>query len=203
MNTRLQGHLKTIGSIVTRFARVRRAPRYPDGERESDVEHSFHLAFSATELATELYPELDLGLVTQFSLVHDLPEVYAGDMWTFNATTEDLAKKKISEDKATERLLKELPPHLAQLLERYEQQVEPEARFVRLVDKFMPAIINMGSGSASTMLKDHGVESLEYFQQKRIAHTEKLRTMIPEFEKVHLLMAEVWKTENEHFFKRV
>lgn len=200
--TLLRDQMLLLGRIVTGFSRVRRAPRYPDGERESDVEHSFHLALSATELAADLYPDLDIGLVSQFSLVHDLPEFYAGDMWTFNTTPEDLVRKKEAEERATHRLLQELPPHTAQLLKRYEEQVEPEARFVRLVDKFMPAIVNMRSQGASTMLQDHGVESLKHIKGKRTEHADALRTMIPEYDDIHALIAAVWEAENEYFFSK-
>ena len=36
-----------LGRIATRFARVERAPRMPDGRRETDVEHSFCAGWQA------------------------------------------------------------------------------------------------------------------------------------------------------------
>ena len=120
-------YMLVIGKLVIDFARVTRAPRLPDGARETDVEHSFHLGLSATELAGTYFPDLDAGLVAQFSLVHDLPEVYVGDVWTFGISPEDRAKKEQDEKQATLRLLKELPPNTANLLERYEKQIEKEA----------------------------------------------------------------------------
>jgi hypothetical protein len=41
----------SLGKVAMEFARVRRVPRYGDGERESDVEHSYMLALIAPELA--------------------------------------------------------------------------------------------------------------------------------------------------------
>lgn len=67
-------YMLLLGALSVAFSDVERAPRYPNGKRESDVEHSFHLAVSAVELAADFYPELDVGLVSQFSLVHDIPE---------------------------------------------------------------------------------------------------------------------------------
>jgi len=103
-----------IGELVTKFSRISRAPRMPDGTRESDVEHSVHLALSATELAATYFPELDAGLVGQFSVVHDLPEVYVGDVWTFGISQADRTKKEENERIATQRLVHELPPYTAQ-----------------------------------------------------------------------------------------
>ena len=149
-----------------------------------------------------MYPELDIGLVAQFSLVHDLPEIYAGDVRTFNASDDDLRKKRAAEAEATEKLLKELPPYLAGLLERYEKQVEPEARLVRLVDKFMPAVVNLGSGSASTMLEDYDINTMGQLREKRVEHAIRLKEMIPEFQDVHKLMGQIWESENEYLFNQ-
>lgn len=195
-----QNYLLSLGDVSTRFARVERAPRYTDGRRESDVEHSFHLALSATELAAHLYPKLDQGLVAQFSLVHDLPEVYAGDVWTVHITDEELAKKHAAEAEAAARLMKELPPHLADLLERYEKQEEPEARFVRFVDKIVPAIINIVADEASTFSVDHKIGSPQDYKKARAGHLERIRIMFPEYAELEPLVLAIWDTHTERMF---
>jgi putative hydrolase of HD superfamily len=193
-------YLLALGNVSVRFAQVERAPRYPDGDRETDVEHSFHLALSAIELAANYYPELDTGLITQFSLVHDLPELYTGDVWTFNISDEDRAKKELTEKAAIDQLLDELPPHVAQLLERYEAQQEPEARFVRFVDKILPAIINIMAGDANTFKEDYGINTVEQLNAGREARTAKLQAMFPEFQFIHLVRDLISKTSAEHVF---
>lgn len=194
-------YLLDLGKLNVRFANVERAPRYPSGDRENDVEHSFHLALSAVELAADYYPELDVGLVAQYSLVHDLPESYTGDVWTFGISDEDRTKKELAEGKATERLLHELPPHIAQLLKRYEEQTEPEARFVRFVDKLMPAIINIMAGEANSFIEDHGINSIEELYAGHEARAEKLQKMFPEFQFIHMVRELISKTSAEHVFK--
>ena len=177
-----------------------RAPRYPDGHRENDAEHSFHLSLSAVELAADFYPELDVGLVAQFSTVHDLPEVYAGDVRTFKITDEQRQQKKLAEAAAMKRLVKELPPYTVQLLKRYEKQVEPEARFVRFVDKLLPAIINISSGDANSFRSDYNMMSLEELNQMRAMHLQQLEAMFPDFPAVHLLCQLLWKTAADSEF---
>lgn len=193
-------YLLALGDLTTRFAKVERAPRYPSGDRENDLEHSYHLAVSATELAADYYPELDAGLVAQFSLVHDLPESYAGDTWTLDISDEDRAKKESAEAKATTKLLKELPPHTAELLKRYEQQIEPEARFVRLVDKLTPTIINILTGEASTFQEDHGITSVEDLIAGHELNKERLQKMFPEFQFIHSVRELISNTSAEHIF---
>jgi len=181
-------YLLLIGDIVTKFARVTRAPRLPDGARESDVEHSFHLALSATELAATYFPHLDVGLVAQFSLVHDLPEVYAGDVWTFGISDEDRKKKEAAEHEATLRLEKELPPYMAQLLIRYESQEEEEAVFVRFVDKLLPAIINYWSKDAGTFLDDYDGHDRVKLHQRTQRWIMELEQRFPEYPFLHRVL---------------
>lgn len=73
-----------LGGFAMRFSHVERTPRYDDGRRENDVEHSFMLSLVATEIAHRFYPDqLDSGLVAQLSNVHDLPEIIVNDTATF------------------------------------------------------------------------------------------------------------------------
>jgi 5'-deoxynucleotidase YfbR-like HD superfamily hydrolase len=169
----------------------------PDGTRESDVEHSYHLALSATELAATYFPELDVGLVTQYSLVHDLPELYAGDVWTFGINQEDRDKKEADEAAATERLLKELPPHTAQLLKRYESQSDQEALFVRFVDKMLPAVINYWAKDASTFKIDYNAHDREELHRRTQLWIHELKTRFPEYPFLHHLLERLDETSED------
>jgi putative hydrolase of HD superfamily len=195
-------YLLELGKLTVRFAEIERQPRYPDGNRENDAEHSFHLTLSAVELAADYYPELDLGLVAQYSIVHDLPESYSGDVWTYGISDEDRDKKESAEKTATKRLLKELPPHTAQLLKRYEKQTEPEAKFVRFVDKLLPAVINIMAGDANTFKEDFGFTNIKELEPGHIKRTAKYLEMFPEFEFIHMVRELVSKTSTEHIFKK-
>lgn len=195
-------YLLALGDLCVRFTEVKRAPRYPNGNRESDVEHSFHLALSAAELAADYYPKLDTGLIAQFSLLHDLPELYSGDVWTINISDADRQNKESAERKATEKLMDELPPHTAELLLRYENQQEPEARFVRFIDKLLPDIIIIVARAASTFKEDHGISDAESLNVISEAFAIKLKSMFPEFEFIHLIRDQVSKTSSDHLFTK-
>lgn len=151
-------------------------------------------------MAAQYCPGLDAGLVAQFSLVHDLQEIYKGDIWTFDISQEDLEIKRAAEKEAVARLLSELPSYTAELLARYEEQVEPEARFVRCVDKLMPAIIMIHSGEASTFKEDYGIKSADDILKNRKTRTDRLRNMYPEFDFIHILRDTVSKTSVKQLF---
>lgn len=191
-------HSMILSDLVAKLAQVKRAPRFPSGDRESDVEHSYHLSLIAVELAADFYPHLDRGLVAQFANVHDIPEVLAGDVWTFRITEEERASKKRAEHEATQKLLKVLPPTLAGLLERYEKQEEPEARFVRYVDKLLPALVNILSGDAATFMRDYELESIEELFESRARHARELEQHFPEFGELSALTDLVFKESSEH-----
>ena len=195
-------YLLQLGKLTVDFAHVERVPLYGSDRPESDVEHSFHLAISAIEIAANYHPELDVGLVAQFSLVHDLPEVHVGDVPTFDISEEDRAKKEADEKAATEQLLRELPPHLAGLLERYEEQTEPEARFVRFIDKLLPAVIHATvSEPNKKMFKEkynmHTLEQIEKGDPARVAY---LKKMFPEFDFIHIVRGLVVQSSRERIY---
>ncbi|MBP7775210.1 MAG: HD domain-containing protein [Candidatus Saccharimonas sp.] len=189
-----------LGRIATRFARVERAPRMPDGRRETDVEHSFHLGLTAAEWAARFYPELDQGLISQFANVHDLVEVYTGDVWTFAISDEDRVLKEQNEHIALARLLEELPDYTADILRRYEAQTEPEARFVRLVDKCVPGIINIVGIARSTFLDDYKVDDVQILIDERIKQMARLKQMFPEFPAIFEIRNAISQAAQELYF---
>lgn len=152
-----------LGKVAMDFAQVERIPRYHSGERENDVEHSYMLGLVSCELVHTLELELNVGLVSQFCLVHDLIELKTGDVNTFNLSAEQLQQKQFVEKQALHQLVEELPPYMARLVERYEQQVEPEARFVKAVDKILPFVTDIHGEGIRVMHEDNGIATRQEF----------------------------------------
>ena len=194
--------LVTLGELTVKFAGVHRITLYPDGHYENDTEHSFHLALSATEIAANYHPELDTGLVSQFSMVHDLPEVYAGDVPSFNISNSAKEAKEKAEQIALEKLLSELPPHTAQLLERYEKQEEPEARFVRFIDKLLPAVIHTVATNANRddFFNRFNINSIDDVIAANERNRLKMEAMFPEFDFVLAMRELIIQTARDRLF---
>jgi putative hydrolase of HD superfamily len=137
-----------LGRLALAFGRIDRTAVYhPDKiTPESDTDHTVMLGWLACALAARFFPQLDQGLVAQFALVHDAPEVYAGDTSTLRITDAGRAAKADRERMAVDRIRAEFwltLPWFPRLLQRYEAQVEPEARFVRGLDKVLPKIVHL------------------------------------------------------------
>jgi putative hydrolases of HD superfamily len=137
-----------LGDLAMVFGRIDRTACYhPGGRRkETDTDHTVMLSWVACAIADKFYRELDLGLVAQFALVHDAPEVYAGDTQTLRISPEGKAAKREREAAAVARLAREFAatlPWFPILIATYERQVLPEARFVRALDKSLPKVVHL------------------------------------------------------------
>jgi 5'-deoxynucleotidase YfbR-like HD superfamily hydrolase len=88
---------------------------------------------------------LDPGQAALFALVHDLPEVYAGDTDTSRElTAAERQAKKDRESAAYDRLQDELVGSMiADELYYYEVRASPEAKLVHLLDKMCPKAVRI------------------------------------------------------------
>ena len=106
------------------------------GRQESTAEHSFRLALLALTLIDE-FPELDAKKVLSMCLIHDLGELYAGDIPAIS-NTDPLAKSK-QEYLDICRIFQLLPePKRSEFLSlwnEYNNCSTPEAHLVKALDK--------------------------------------------------------------------
>lgn len=149
----LADKLVDLARLSLLFGRVDRITFHEDGKRpESDTDHTVMLGLAACALAKEA-GGLDVGLVAQFALVHDLVEAHAGDMPTLRALTSDRkAEKKANERAAFERIMREFGldlPWIDRTIAEYERQQWREARFVRALDKLMPKLTHLLNGGVT------------------------------------------------------
>jgi putative hydrolase of HD superfamily len=158
----------SVGRTAIDFAAIERVPRYSLEKRENDAEHSFMLSMLAIELATQCNAMqqqstfIDPGLVAQYATVHDLIELETGDTPTFNLTPAEHSKKCADEAAAKSNLFQRLPPYLAELARRYEEQSDVESRLVKLIDKLLPIIVDIVSGTGVyVMQRDYHTHSAE------------------------------------------
>lgn len=181
-----------LARIALAFGRVERATLHEDGRRpETDTDHTVMLGLIACELAPS---HLDRAKVAAFALVHDLAEVYAGDTQTLVISAEGMAAKRDREALAQARLVAELGAGswVAETLATYEEQREPEARFVRALDKVLPKLTLAFNGCAAA----RALTDRAGFSNAHARQYEKLRAEYPEFpEALALLRAAMTRSE--------
>jgi putative hydrolases of HD superfamily len=113
--------------------------------RENSAEHSWHLALGLLTLARELDLQLDLPKALMMAVIHDLGEIDAGDTPAYGAARPDQHE---AEKQCIERLsgygLK-FGAELRSLWLEYEAQETRESRWVKVLDRVMPFIVNLAT----------------------------------------------------------
>lgn len=136
-----------IGKLVFAFAKVKRATYHEDGiTLESDTDHTVMLSICACSFAQKMYPDLDLGKIAQFAVVHDLVEAYAGDTDSFGLTQEGRDAKEKREHASLLKIQSQFDkvfPWIGETIVAYEALDTKEARFVKTVDKAMSKITHV------------------------------------------------------------
>lgn len=144
-----------LADLAMQLGRVNRVTFHPDGVMpESDTTHTVMLNLVACAWADK-YTDMDVGLISQFVSVHDLPEALVGDTNTIQISAEAMVDKEWREAAAAHEIAEastELP-WVGRMLKRYEAQDCREARFVRVVDKVLPKITHALNGAATLRLQ--------------------------------------------------
>ena len=163
--------------VILPFYQVKRDIAVPvdDSPLENDAEHSWSVGFLACAIAPLIDPKLDVGLIAQFALAHDVVEAYAGDVSNFASETEKAAKH-VREAEALDKLESDFAhfPWIAETVRRYEARDSDEAKFVYAIDKYIPVMFDyIDEGKYLHKIKitrQQYVEHLQPHRQKAQAH---------------------------------
>jgi putative hydrolase of HD superfamily len=166
-----------LARLVLDFGRVDRITYHPDGVTpESDTDHTVMLALIGCALAERHFPELDRGRIAMHALAHDLPEVYAGDTPTLHAPSAELRRaKRDREDDAFWRIYEMFHrslPWVPAIMNEYEMQVEPEARYVKALDKLLPKLTHLLNDGST--LTGHAMTHDKLAERLRLQRAEML-----------------------------
>lgn len=113
--------------------------------RENSAEHSWHLALGLLAVARELNPPIDIYKALRMALVHDVCEIDAGDTPVYGAARPDQHEAEL---RCVDRLAAHetrLAPELRELWLEFEAQQTPESRWVKVLDRLMPFVVNLAT----------------------------------------------------------
>ena len=128
----------------------------PTSQCETVAEHSFNVAIMAFFLAESWFPELDQTKILRMALLHDLGEIYAGDIVPASGVQPE--EKYSAERESLEQTLNSLPNSAVylQIWEEYEQGDTLEAKFVRQIDR-------LEMGFQASIYEHQGHDNLDEF----------------------------------------
>lgn len=144
------------------------------GRHESVAEHSWRLSLMAFFLRDE-FPAVDMDKVISMGLIHDLGEIFTGDIPTFLKTNADTAK----EDRLLAQWVSSLPqPYCDKMRALYEEMdalQTPEARLYKALDK-LEAVIQHNESPIDTWSENEYSLNLTYATDT-VAYSEYLTAL--------------------------
>ena len=120
------------------------------GRQESVAEHSWRMALMAYFLRDE-FPTVDLTRVLLMALLHDIGEVFTGDIPTFEKTDADRAREHELRDKWIDALPAPYAAEVRSLFTEMDAMETEEAKIVKALDR-MEAVITHNEGDPHTWL---------------------------------------------------
>jgi len=144
---------------------------------ESVSEHTFGVALLAMILSGAYFPDLDQGKLLQMALIHDLGEIYAGDIVPGAGITSD--EKYQLEKEAVSRIFRRIPNggKLLSLWEEFETGESSESHFIRQIDKLEMVF------QASIYENQLGVDLEDFFKSAgRVLESKELQIIFDELE---------------------
>ena len=102
---------------------------------ESVADHSFSTTMLAWLIADEYLPELDLVKILKYSLIHEIGEIYAGDITpNDNITNNEKYELEITSVRKVFNKLKHGSKYI-KLWKEFENAENKEAKFVKQIDR--------------------------------------------------------------------
>ncbi len=146
---RIDGPLPAIVDFLIEVERLklvtRRAYVSDCSRRENSAEHSWHLSIGLLALAQELALPVDIHKALVMALIHDICEIDAGDTPAYGPARTD---QHLAERACVERLAGygiSFGSTLKELWLDYEGQQSPESRWVKVLDRLMPFVVNLAT----------------------------------------------------------
>lgn len=176
MNERITKIIYFIKEIE-KFKNIEREVFTSNNRKESDAEHTWHIATMLILLEKDLNEKIDLVKALKMVLIHDLVEIYAGDTFAYDYKGRE--NKKEREENAAKKLFAILPEdiekELHQLWNEFEENKTKEAKIVKSLDKIQPIIQNICSNGMGW--KEHKVklEEIDNYKRKFMEHNNVIK----------------------------
>jgi putative hydrolase of HD superfamily len=145
----MTSQLQTVVEFLTDIERLklvqRKAYVSDQSRRENSAEHSWHLSMGLLTLAHEFDLKIDLHKALVMALIHDTCEIDAGDTPAYGPARPDQHEAELRCIQRLARYGLAFGPKLKDLWLEYEAQDSPESRWVKVLDRLMPFVVNLAS----------------------------------------------------------
>jgi len=142
MNTRLERQMRFIFELEKLKVVYRQNGTCGGLRQENSAEHSWHTALMAPLLREYCAEKIDIEKVLVMLLIHDVVEIYAGDVFLYD----DSAREKIkhAEHEAAQKIFGLLPEdqkeYFLNTWNEFECAESEEAQYARVLDNLQPLL---------------------------------------------------------------
>jgi 5'-deoxynucleotidase YfbR-like HD superfamily hydrolase len=125
-------------------------------------------------------------------------EAYVGDITTHDIDSDGLKKKAELEAEGLECLRRDfaLVPNFIRIIDQYEVQTLAEARFVRIIDKWMPVLVHFSDKGATVRSYTNPEKLVDDYE----VHADRLKKEYPDFAELVTVREELTKLVGKHLF---
>lgn len=146
-------YLETL-HLINKLKDTTRHCYTPGGRRESVAEHSWRLATMAYLIEDE-FPEADINKIIKMCLIHDIGEVFTGDIPSFNKTGQDEEKEEILLTQWVNSLPEPYSSEFSTLYAEMEALETTEAKIYKALDNIEAAIAHNESDLSTWIEKEY------------------------------------------------
>ena len=132
---------------------------------ENSAEHSWQIALFALAMKPYANADVNMEVVLQMLLLHDIVEIDAGDTLVYDDA--GAANKYEEEHQAAQRIFALLPESMGKrfltLWEEFEAEETPEAQYARGMDRVLPILQNLANDGQSWV--EHGIRKVQVLEK--------------------------------------
>jgi len=140
--------LLELTHLVNKLKDTTRHCYTPGGRKESVAEHTWRMTLMAFFLRDE-FPEADMDKVIRMCLIHDLGEIFTGDIACFNKTDADEEKEKLLLTGWVKSLPEPYSSEMSLLYSEMEKLESTEAKIYKALDR-IEAVISHNESDITT-----------------------------------------------------
>lgn len=159
-----------LQAVLDQFKMIVRKSAVPGREqRENDAEHSWHLAMWFLSIS-HMFTRVNITKILIMLLIHDLPEIYAGDAYAFSKNSADIEKEREAAKKIFRLFPRELSSKYYCLWIEFEEGITREAKIARSFDALQPILQNIMT--RGKIWKENGItlEKLDAHKRPLMIH---------------------------------